>query len=78
MTSQEMFEKQGYNVFEATQVNGKPTKIRYSKANSDTFSIAFYVRERNIVTGRNNMIDAELLKAIAKQAKELGWLSNDE
>lgn len=75
MTSREMFEKIGYR--RSTDID----VIKYSKKLDDTFywiEVMFDLLEKEIVLDDNGyeayIITCDLLKAINRQCKELGWI----
>lgn len=75
MTAREMFENLGYR--RSTDID----VIKYSKKLDDTFywiEVMFDLLEKEIVLNDNSYeaytITCDLLKAINKQAEELGWI----
>lgn len=75
MNAREMFEKIGYR--RSTDID----VIKYSKKLDDTFyliEVMFDLLEKEIVLNDNGyeayIITCALLKAINKQAEELGWI----
>ena len=75
MTAREMFKKLGYR--RSTDID----MIKYSKKLDDTFywiEVMFDLLEKEIVLDDNGyeayIITCALLKAINKQAEELGWI----
>lgn len=75
MTAREMFKKLGY--IRSTDID----MIKYSKKLDDTFywiEVIFDLLEKEIVLDDNGyeayIITCALLKAINKQAEELGWI----
>lgn len=71
MTASEIFEELGY------KRNVEDNKITYSqKFGYETFEIMFDLSEKeiNIDTDMDVKIEEDILKAIDKQAEELGWI----
>ena len=71
MTASEIFEELGY------KRNVEDNKITYSqKFGYETFEIMFDLSEKeiNIDTDMEVKIEEDILKAIDKQAEELGWI----
>ena len=75
MNAREMFEEQRY------KRNEENEEIIYlQRFGSGYFSITFDLSKEEIAidTNMENVIESDLLQAIIKQAKELGWLEEEK